>query len=1294
MDSIDTPISTPNVINLSGGENLIVPGGWLLKADFIHQGPDLLLIGADGQHALIPGYFTVETPPNLVTDFGAMISADLAAKLAGPANPAQYAQATATSAAEPIGRIETLSGSAEVTHSDGSKAPLAQGAPIFSGDVIETGDSGAVGIVLADDSTLSLAESGRMVMDDVVYDPSAQTGNATISIVQGVFSFVSGQIAKTGPDAMVLKTPVATLGIRGTKVAGSAAAEGEQNTISLLPDADGSVGEIAVSNGAGTIVLNVAGATTQMTSAFVAPPPPVILPVAQIQQQFSAALRSLPPTPAPQNQNNDNQGEGEGEPGEGDAPPEGEGEPQEGEAPPEGEGEPGEGEVPPEEGEVPLEEGEVPPEGEGEEPLEEGEVPLEEGDAPPEGEGNPDEAASTLAGEAPPPDGAGPDGPSLDGQPDGDGAPEQAFQQALADGASQDDAFEAAADAAIQEAIANGATQEEAEAAVAAAEVAYRQALADGLSPEQALQAAGEAAGQAVPGIDGPNQDGGQTNTGGTDQGGTFQSFNSDPFGNGSFYNDGGGESGFFYNGGGGDLIGGTGGDILGGDGEFFDYGGEFFDFGFGLGPVEENYFDLTETFEFTNDDFGQDHEDIVTTFDEVFSGTAANNPFVGSTLNTSYYFTHSAIGGADTISDAGGANQISFDGLNDTVIKFTIDGSLATSGNVEIWGGGANTGYTSISGSDATYTLTSTPYSSAADSTIAFSDIGQYLFADTVVASLAGGYTTHSSEDTSAAQSDADYGDVLVMPSLQTSDIGMVIAGGSGADTFNLDDTGVDGMIVFGKGGGDTFNIKTASDGLFIGGITTTDNNDNSGSDGIPDANLNIFSYSTLYTSVAGITADIFGFVDPNSSVNESTGLVSDKATGTTLSNILWDVGAFEGSAGDDTILVSGSYLNYLDAGAGDDEISLDSGAKLLTLTGGTGTNTVAIDGTYTFAMSTVGEVTGSATADSLTLTNAQTGLDIDLGGASDSLNLSVSGNSVAVSNVESIVSSAGSNTVSLGTNLSAATVSLTGGGNVLNLGVAGSHTGSIAAETINGVTGSDNSLVLTNVLTGSSIDLGATSTGDALSLNNASGGYSLTVSNAETITGSSGVDTLTIGGSNATQITANAGNDTLILNGSGAHTVVFSSAATNGVDSIQGFLTGASGDILSAAGLGLSGAGTGTGTTTSAEILTSDAGLTSDTTVAVFDGIFLVDSTDTTVNQITAFITEINTNGATFRGSLGANDSLLFVVDDSHANSDLGLWHWNDTDGGADVDSNEITVVGQLDAINANTINTANFA
>ena len=39
---------------------------------------------------------------------------------------------------------------------------------------------------------------------------------AAFSVLQGQFAFISGAIANVGPDAMTIRTPVGTLGIRGT----------------------------------------------------------------------------------------------------------------------------------------------------------------------------------------------------------------------------------------------------------------------------------------------------------------------------------------------------------------------------------------------------------------------------------------------------------------------------------------------------------------------------------------------------------------------------------------------------------------------------------------------------------------------------------------------------------------------------------------------------------------------------------------------------------------------------------------------------------------------------------------------------------------------------------------------------------------------------------------------------------------------------------------------------------------------------------------------------------------------
>lgn len=218
--------------------------------------------------------------------------------------PVQYAQADGAAAPPPaaaIGTATKVSGQVTVKHADGSQEALKDGAAIKVGDDIVTGADGKVGLVFDDGSTFALGAKGHMSVDEMTL-PSAQGlgGKQTINVDSGSFSLASGAIAKAYPDAMVLKTPVASIGIRGTTVAGQAAPEGSANTISLLPDADGTVGQVSVTTQAGTQVLSQPGATTQVSSAFAPPAPPVILSPQQLQQQYGDTLQTLPPPPSPE----------------------------------------------------------------------------------------------------------------------------------------------------------------------------------------------------------------------------------------------------------------------------------------------------------------------------------------------------------------------------------------------------------------------------------------------------------------------------------------------------------------------------------------------------------------------------------------------------------------------------------------------------------------------------------------------------------------------------------------------------------------------------------------------------------------------------------------------------------------------------------------------------------------------------------------------------------------------------------------------------------------------------------
>ncbi len=205
-------------------------------------------------------------------------------------------EGAADNASESIGKVYNLAGGVIITRADGTEVAISKGTAIFQDDAIETAADGKLGIVFNDDTTFSLGRDGRMAIDTMIYDAAANTGESDIDVLAGTFSFVSGKIAKTGDDAMTVSTPVATIGIRGTTVAGHAAAEGSQNIITLLADFGGGVGQIGVTSGGITAVMSVAFQTTTVASALIPPALPVVMTAAQVQEQYGEVI-SFMPTP-------------------------------------------------------------------------------------------------------------------------------------------------------------------------------------------------------------------------------------------------------------------------------------------------------------------------------------------------------------------------------------------------------------------------------------------------------------------------------------------------------------------------------------------------------------------------------------------------------------------------------------------------------------------------------------------------------------------------------------------------------------------------------------------------------------------------------------------------------------------------------------------------------------------------------------------------------------------------------------------------------------------------------------
>jgi len=192
-----------------------------------------------------------------------------------------------------IGLVDHTLGEVTATRVDGTTVTLNKDSAIYQGDILETGEDGAVSIVFIDETEFSLGTDGRMVIDELIFDPSSLEGSSTFTVIQGVFVFVSGEIAANNPEEMVVRTPVATIGIRGTKVAGRAAAEGDLNVVTLMPENDGVTGTITVSNSTGTVTLSSAFQTTTITSIFNSPEQPSYINENQADSLFGGVNKLL-----------------------------------------------------------------------------------------------------------------------------------------------------------------------------------------------------------------------------------------------------------------------------------------------------------------------------------------------------------------------------------------------------------------------------------------------------------------------------------------------------------------------------------------------------------------------------------------------------------------------------------------------------------------------------------------------------------------------------------------------------------------------------------------------------------------------------------------------------------------------------------------------------------------------------------------------------------------------------------------------------------------------------------------
>jgi hypothetical protein len=143
---------------------------------------------------------------------------------------------------EKIGVVAAAKGKVELTTPGQVGRIASSGQAIFMGDEVKTDSKGHLQILLLDQTVFTIGPSSAIVIDEFVYDPKTEDGKIQASITKGFFRYVSGKIAAKKPDNVSVKLPTATLGFRGTIVAGNVNQDGSSRAALLGPGANNNAG--------------------------------------------------------------------------------------------------------------------------------------------------------------------------------------------------------------------------------------------------------------------------------------------------------------------------------------------------------------------------------------------------------------------------------------------------------------------------------------------------------------------------------------------------------------------------------------------------------------------------------------------------------------------------------------------------------------------------------------------------------------------------------------------------------------------------------------------------------------------------------------------------------------------------------------------------------------------------------------------------------------------------------------------------------------------------------------------
>ena len=164
---------------------------------------------------------------------------------------------------------------------------VGKGTGINMNDTITTSKA-KLNLTFEDNTKVAMTQQSKLVIDDFVYDPNSGTGTLAMNVAMGTVRYASGAIAKNSRENVRLRTPTATISVRGTDFTMTVDEIGRSLVI-LLPSCPNPnkpeecfTGEIEVSTDVGMVLLNQAFQATVVASASTVPTAPKIISTLEI----------------------------------------------------------------------------------------------------------------------------------------------------------------------------------------------------------------------------------------------------------------------------------------------------------------------------------------------------------------------------------------------------------------------------------------------------------------------------------------------------------------------------------------------------------------------------------------------------------------------------------------------------------------------------------------------------------------------------------------------------------------------------------------------------------------------------------------------------------------------------------------------------------------------------------------------------------------------------------------------------------------------------------------------------